>query len=125
MTWTIVVVEPIRSWLHELRRTDRRTLLQISQAIDALAEEGPALGRPLVDTIHGSVIANMKELRPGSAGASEVRILFVFDPVRQAVLLVGGDKSSDWRGWYRTAVPQAEAAYTEHLRRLHEKDGER
>ncbi|WP_342745646.1 type II toxin-antitoxin system RelE/ParE family toxin [Asanoa hainanensis] len=61
------------SWLHELRQTDRRTLVLISAAIDALAEEGPALGRPLVDTVKGSRIANLKELRPGSAGRTEVR----------------------------------------------------
>ncbi|WP_242670577.1 type II toxin-antitoxin system RelE/ParE family toxin [Bifidobacterium longum] len=36
----------------------------------------------------------MKELRPGSTGRSEVRILFVFDPERKAVLLVGGDKQN-------------------------------
>jgi len=125
VAWAIVVVEPVRSWLHELRRSDRSTLLQISQAVDALAEEGPALGRPLVDTIRGSTIANMKELRPGSTGATEVRILFVFDPVRQAVLLVGGDKAGDWQGWYKAAIPQAEAAYSHHLRRAQEKDGER
>jgi hypothetical protein len=124
VAWTIVVVEPVRSWLHDLRHSDQRTLKLISAAVDALAEEGPALGRPLVDTIRGSKFANLKELRPGSAGASEVRLLFVFDPVRQAVLLVGGDKAGNWQGWYRTAIPIAEAAYAEHLQRLHEKDGE-
>ena len=36
------------------------------QAIDTLADVGPGLGRPLVDTIHGSSIANLQELRPGS-----------------------------------------------------------
>jgi hypothetical protein len=116
-----MVVEPLRSWLHKLRRADRKTLLLITKAIDALADEGPGLGRPLVDTIHGS---NLKELRPGSAGSSEVRILFVFDPVRQAVLLVGGNKAGDWHDWYTTAVPLAEAVYAEHVRRLREKDGD-
>jgi len=43
----------------------------------------------------------MKELRPGSAGRSEIRVLFVFDPWQQIVLLVAGDKAGDWRGWYR------------------------
>jgi hypothetical protein len=90
MTWKIIVVEPVRSWLHGLRRTDRATLLQIAAAIDALGEEGPGLGRPLVDRVKGSALANMKELRPGSSGATEVRLLFVFDPFRQAVFLVGG-----------------------------------
>ncbi|MFF5115382.1 type II toxin-antitoxin system RelE/ParE family toxin [Dactylosporangium aurantiacum] len=124
MAWTIVIVEPVRSWLHDLRHSDRRTLVLISAAVDALAAEGPALGRPLVDTVRGSKLANLKESRPGSAGSSEVRLLFVFDPVRQAVLLVGGDKAGNWQGWYRTAIPIAETAYAEHLRRLQEKDGE-
>jgi hypothetical protein len=80
--------------------------------------EGPALGRPLVDTVKGSVLPNLKELRPGSAGSSEVRLLFVFDPQRQAVILLGGDKAGNWRGWYRTAIPFAEAAYADHLKRM-------
>jgi hypothetical protein len=120
VAWSIIVVEPALSWLHTLRRTDRNSLLLISQAIEALSIEGPALGRPLVDTIKGSMLANLKELRPGSVGASEVRLLFVFDPARQAVILVGGDKSGNWRGWYRTAIPLAEAAYLEHLKKIGE-----
>jgi hypothetical protein len=57
----------------------------------------------------------MKELRPDSAGRSEIRILFVFDPWQQLVLLVAGDKAGDWRGWYRTAIPRAEQLYAEHI----------
>ncbi|WNZ11743.1 type II toxin-antitoxin system RelE/ParE family toxin [Streptomyces sp. 11x1] len=125
MAWKIVVVEPALSWPHGLRRTDRDTLIQVSQAVTALQEEGPALGRPLVDTIKGSVLSNLKELRPGSAGTTEVRLLFVFDPDRQAVTLVGGDKAGNWSGWYSVAVPQAEQAYAEHLKRIDGKDGAR
>jgi hypothetical protein len=118
MSWPVVIVEPARSWLHGLRRSDRQTLLLISQAIEALSIEGPALGRPLVDTIRGTNLANLKELRPGSAGATEVRLLFVFDPHRQAVVLLGGDKAGNWRRWYRRAIPLAETAYAEHLKRM-------
>jgi hypothetical protein len=118
MAWSIIVVEPALSWLHGLRRTDRATLILISQAIEALSVEGPTLGRPLVGTIKGSALPNLKELRPGSAGASEVRLLLVFDPRRQAVILVGGDKAGNWRGWYRTAIPLAETAYADHLSRI-------
>lgn len=57
----------------------------------------------------------MKELRPGSAGRSEVRILFAFDPSRAAILLVAGDKSGDWQGWYRKAIPVADRRYNEHV----------
>jgi hypothetical protein len=62
----------------------------------------------LVDRIKGSSIHNMKELRPGSSGATEMRILFAFDPWRSSVLLVAGDKSGRWSEWYRKAVPRAE-----------------
>ncbi|GAA3120933.1 type II toxin-antitoxin system RelE/ParE family toxin [Streptosporangium carneum] len=116
MDWQIVIVPEVRDWLHELRKTDRQTLLQVTAALDRVAEEGPALGRPLVDTLQGSTIRNLKELRPGSSGRSEVRILFVFDPWRQAVFLVAGDKSSDWNGWYDVAIKTAEARFARYLK---------
>ncbi|WP_367115229.1 type II toxin-antitoxin system RelE/ParE family toxin [Actinophytocola sp.] len=78
-----------------------------------LARTGPTLGRPLVDRIRGSAYHNMKELRPASAGSTKVRILFVFDPQRPAILLAAGDKAGDWRGWYERNIPLADHA--EHL----------
>jgi len=48
-------------------------------------------------------VSKFKELRPGSAGRSEIRILYIFDPRRDAVLLVVGDKAGQWDAWYRTA----------------------
>jgi hypothetical protein len=122
VSWRIVIVEEMRYWLHELRRTDRDTLLSIAAAIDVLEAGGPSLGRPLVDTIRGSKLANLKELRPGSSGSSEVRILFIFDPDRAAVLLVGGDKSSDWEGWYDGAIPEAEQRYEDYRNSVEKKN---
>lgn len=78
------------------------------------------LGRPLVDHIKGSSVHNMKELRPPSAGSTEIRILFVFDPRRRAILLVAGDKSKDWRKWYDRNIPLAEERYAEHLAALND-----
>jgi hypothetical protein len=78
------------------------------------AEEGPALGRPLVDRIQGSRIHHLKELRPGSAGRSEIRVLFAFDPTRSALLLLGGDKAGNWQRWYRENIPLAEQLYLEY-----------
>ena len=65
--------------------SDSATADLVSEAVDLLAERGPALGRPLVDRLKGSIYHNMKELRPGSAGATEVRMIFAFDPIREAV----------------------------------------
>jgi len=56
----------------------------------------------------------MKELRPGSAGTTEIRMIFAFDPVREAVFLVAGDKSGRWQEWYRTAISLADARFAEH-----------
>ncbi len=68
----------------------------------------------------------MKELRPPSAGRSEIRILFVFDPWRAAVLLVAGDKSGQWSRWYKSAIPEAEERYALYLKeRQGEMDDER
>jgi hypothetical protein len=87
----------------------------VNQAILILERNGPAEGRPLVDSITASRIANMKELRPPSSGRSEIRILLVFDPWRAAILLVAGDKSGQWGKWYRTAIPRAEQLYDDYL----------
>lgn len=59
----------------------------------------------------------MKELRPRGA-AKNCRVLFIFDPRRQAVLLVGGDKTGQWAKWYRTAIPEAERLYEDYLEEL-------
>ena len=50
----------------------------------------------------------MKELRP--AGTS-IRILFIFGPDRQAILLLGGDKAGNWKSWYDKNIPIAEQRY--------------
>src|SRR5579859_6886041 len=73
-----------------------------------LLEAGPELGRPLADRVRHSRLTNLKELRPGSAGRSEIRILYIFDPRRNAVLLAAGDKAGKWEAWYRQAIPLAE-----------------
>ena len=117
--WEVRVTNETRGWIYALDKGSRN---QVIDAIDRLAEAGPGLGRPLVDTLEGSQIHNLKELRPGSAGRSEIRILFVFDPWRSAILLVGGDKSGDWSGWYRRAIPRAEELYAEYLKEREEEN---
>ena len=87
----------------------------VRDSVELLAERGPALGRPEVDRITGSSLHNLKELRPGSAGKTEIRILFIFDPQRHAILLVAGDKAGNWTRRYRDAIKLAEDRYTRFL----------
>jgi len=120
VVYRLEIVTEVRDWLHQLRRTDRVSAILVGQAIAALLEEGPSLGRPLVDRIRGSRLHNLKELRPGSSGTTEIRILFIFDPDRNVVLLVAGDKAGQWTTWYRDAIPLAEARYAIYLKEKEE-----
>jgi predicted XRE-type DNA-binding protein len=63
-----------------LADSDKEAYVLVVAGIEVLAEVGPNLGRPLVDRIKGSRLQNLKELRPGSAGSSELQVLFTFDP---------------------------------------------
>lgn len=110
VSWDVRVLDEVTEWLLGL---DDDTYDQVAAGIDMIAADGPMLGRPLVDRIAGSRIHNLKELRPGSAGSSEIRILFVFDPARRGVLLVAGDKAGNWQGWYKSSIPLAEQRYDE------------
>lgn len=110
-----VDIEFVETWLTSL---DEASYEQVIAALELLAERGPHLGRPLVDTVVGSRHRNMKELRPGSSGRSELRVLFAFDPERQAILLVGGDKAGNWAKWYTKNIPVADERFDRHLERL-------
>jgi hypothetical protein len=110
--------EAVESWLLDLCNCDPETADLVEEAIDTLERHGPTLSRPLADRIKGSWIHNLKELRPASTGRSEIRILFVFDPERSAILLVAGDKAGQWRQWYEDAIPLAEQRYKDHLAAL-------
>lgn len=107
-----VDVELIGGWLDSL---DRGSWRQVIAAIEILADRGPQLGRPLVDTVSASRHRNMKELRPGSSGSSELRVLFAFDPERRAIMLIAGDKAGDWARWYRKNIPLADDLFDRHL----------
>ena len=114
-SWSVEFHPACEAWASGLSQSDEEALLA---AIRILRDEGPNLGRPLVDTVAGSRHSNMKELRPGSTGRTEIRVLFAFDLPRKAILLIGGDKSSDWSGWYRANVPIADDRFDEHQKKV-------
>jgi hypothetical protein len=119
--WTVEFHLGCEDWANGLDRSDAEALLA---AVRVLRDQGPSLGRPLVDTISGSRHKNMKELRPGSTGRSEIRVLFAFDKIRHAILLVGGDKSGDWSGWYDINIPIADDRFDEHQTALTNKQAD-
>ncbi|MBB4343098.1 addiction module toxin RelE [Rhizobium leguminosarum bv. viciae] len=83
-----------------------------------LAEFGSQLGRPYVDTLKGSKHSNMKEMR-FSACDGEWRTAFAFDPARNAILLVAGDKSGgSQKRFYKQLIAKADKRFSDHLENL-------
>lgn len=112
MAWEITLHTEVNAWFLDICKNDPAIAEKIEEALDELVLQGPKLGRPLVDRIHHSrVLHNLKELRPRVPGEAEIRLLFVFDPTREAIVLVAGDKAGEWNRWYRTAIPLAEERY--------------
>ncbi len=113
MEWTIIFHPDFKNWLDKQEEDVQDSILV---GLGLLKQEGPLLARPYVDTLKGSRYPNLKELRVQHAG-EPWRILFAFDPVRQAIVLVGGNKTGDKR-WYEKNMPIAEQRFTEHLETL-------
>jgi hypothetical protein len=109
--WKIVFTPGAEKWYMGLGRDDAQ---RMAAAFDGLERHGPGLRRPLAASIKGSRHHNMKELR--SVGGN-LRALFAFDPRRRAVVLVGGDKTNDWKGWYERNIPLTDKLYDNHLRK--------
>ena len=92
MAWTVKVTDEYAAWFTALIKQDLDSATQVA----------------------ATKIHNLKELRPGSRGRSEIRIIFAFDPTRSALLLLGGDKAGNWARWYRENIPIAEQLYIDY-----------
>jgi hypothetical protein len=120
----------------------RYSIHTLEQSLTAVLHQ-PLAGRAVVDGFDGRINAVRaangeclqppRELDPGpvpphvsttstettrSTGRTEIRVLFAFDLDREAILLVGGDKSDDRSGWYDTNIPIADERFDEHQQRL-------
>lgn len=107
VAWDIAYTDEAADWVVGLDAKSQRRVLA---TIEFIAENGPGLGRPTVDTIRESRHANMKEARIGT-----MRVLFAFDRNRVLIVLVGGDKHKRWNAWYRDAIPHADDLLDAHL----------
>ncbi len=117
MAWEVEYTDEFGAWWDGLPGEEQEF---VRAGVLGLEERGPALGRPLVDTVAGSRHSNMKELRPPGGN---IRVLFAFDPRRMAILLIGGDKTGRWREFYEEKIPKADLLYDEHLEQLREEGG--
>jgi len=118
MAWTVDLHPAFQS---EFLALPQPVKIELAAMIELLEEFGPALKRPHADTLNGSRHANMKELR-FNADHGVWRVAYAFDPTRQAILLVAGDKSgTSEKRFYRSLIRQADERFDEHVAGLKEK----
>ena len=84
--------------------------------MELLSAKGLALGHPHSSQVNGSKHGHMRELRIQHQGRP-FRVFYAFNPDRNAILLIGGDKTGDDR-FCEFYVPFGDAIYDEHLRRV-------
>ena len=108
------------AFVEELEQLNERLQDELFAHAKLLANYGPHLGQPTVDTLKGSTYFNMKEMR--FSWQQEVwRVAFAFDPHRQAILLVGGNKCGvNQSSFYKRLIDIAENRYQEHLHNLNQ-----
>lgn len=112
-TWTVEFTDEFEEWWDSLNNEEQ---VSIRASVELLEMYGPQLSRPHADTVQGSKHNNMKELRTQHNG-EPYRTLFAFDPLRHAILLIGGNKKGDDR-FYDQMIPVADQLYDGHLKEL-------
>jgi hypothetical protein len=109
----VEATDEFRDWFDTL---EARLMERIIAVIDVLQDRGPNLREPYCKPIKGSRHTAMHELRTRDEG-NPVRIFFCFDPRRQAILLIGGDKTGDPK-FYDRMIPIADDIYDDYLNEL-------
>ena len=108
MAWKVETTGEYDVWFFE-QTEDSQASIQMK--VEFLKQYGPQLPRPHADTLKGSRLSNLKELRAQTENHL-FRVAFIFDEERKAVLLIGGDKKGKNETWfYKRLIKQAEEIY--------------
>ena len=110
MTWSVEYTDEFGAWWGTLGEVQQEHISAVAQL---LIEHGPELPFPYSSGLEGSKHSHMRELRVQSQGRP-IRSFYAFNPIRTAILLIGGDKTGDKR-FYRRMIPIADRLYDEHI----------
>jgi len=115
MNWVVRFHQDFEPEFDALPEDVQNKLLTRLSLLEAFGSE---LGRPHVDTLNGSRYSNMKELR-FKAVNGVWRVAFAFDPKRDAILLVAGDKTGGSESrFYKRLIETADDRFEAHLAQL-------
>ena len=113
MAWNVEYTDEFEVWWNAL---DEGAQEDVYAGVRLLEERGPTQRHPHSSGIATSRHAHMRELRVQSGG-DPLRVLYAFNPLRTAILLLGGVKTGNDR-WYEEHVPIADRLYDVHLDEL-------
>lgn len=112
MAWNVAFCDEFDEEFEALPQPVQDELLAAALLLETF---GPRLGRPHADTLNDSKFSNMKELRFDADGGVW-RVAFAFDPEREAILLVAGDKAGvSEKRFYKSLIARADKRYQTHL----------
>jgi hypothetical protein len=113
MSWEVEYTDEFEAWWSNLSEGEQESLSASVQLLELL---GPQLKFPHSSGINGSKHEHMRELRTQHEGRP-YRTLYAFNPLRTAILLIGGEKTGA-KDWYVKHVPIADRLYDAHLEEL-------
>jgi len=110
-----------REFDREFGALDEAVQIELVSHAEVLEQLGPNLGRPIVDTLRGSLYSNMKELRFNADGGVW-RVAFAFDPDSNGILLVAGNKADLWgrneKDFYKRLIGTADERFGAYVDRV-------
>jgi hypothetical protein len=109
MATEVIITADFEAWWDGLAVEAQKS---VAVVVAMLEERGATLPFPYSSGITGST--KLRELRVQHAG-KPYRALYAFDPRRNAILLLGGNKTGTGR-WYDTHVPKAEKLFAAYLK---------
>jgi hypothetical protein len=109
MATEVIVTAEFETWWDGLAVEEQKS---VAVVVAMLEERGATLPFPYSSGIAGST--KLRELRVQHAG-KPYRVLYAFDPKRNAILLLGGNKAGTGR-WYDGHVPKAEKLFAAYLK---------
>jgi hypothetical protein len=105
----VIATDEFTEWYAGLTDTAAE---DVATGVDLLEQHGVALGYPRSSAITSASFP-LRELRIQSQG-HPIRVFYAFDPKRQAVLLIGGDKTGKDK-FYLDMVRLCERIWKEYL----------
>lgn len=105
----VIFTDEFKEWLESNDRTVRNRL---SMIISILRQYGVTTPFPYSSMLFGTKY-NFRELR-AEIKDQPYRMIYIFDPKRNAVMLLGGNKSGEKR-WYEKSIAKAEKIYEKYL----------